>query len=288
LKLIFRKLKNLIFKKRVYFIDSDEGLSFLKSRLTIEDSYLGIDTEFDWRRTYYPVLSLLQISTKKEIFIIDCIKIKDLKFLKLHLEDTKKTIIFHSVRNDTNVLSKCLNIHITKSFDIQIAEKIISCGEIKNYASLVFKYLNINLDKSETNSNWLKRPLASSQLVYASEDVEYLFEIARAQMKKLKKISKLKEAFEKSTEEAKMGNEDFLSMRLKKFNNKFTSLEREIFIWRENIAEKKNIPPGYIFSEKKLSKLANILRKKSYEKKEKVFKIFGDTSLSDRFLEDFS
>lgn len=288
MKLIFRKLKNLIFKKRVYFIDSDEGLSFLKSRLTIEDSYLGIDTEFDWRRTYYPVLSLLQISTKKEIFIIDCIKIKDLKFLKLHLEDTKKTIIFHSVRNDTNVLSKCLNIHITKSFDIQIAEKIISCGEIKNYASLVFKYLNINLDKSETNSNWLKRPLASSQLVYASEDVKYLFEIARAQMKKLKKISKLKEAFEKSTEEAKMGNEDFLSMRLKKFNNKFTSLEREIFIWRENIAEKKNIPPGYIFSEKKLSKLANILRKKSYEKKEKVFKIFGDTSLSDRFLKDFS
>lgn len=288
MKLIFRKLKNLIFKKRVYFIDSDEGLSFLKSRLTIEDSYLGIDTEFDWRRTYYPVLSLLQISTKKEIFIIDCIKIKDLKFLKLHLEDTKKTIIFHSVRNDTNVLSKCLNIHITKSFDIQIAEKIISCGEIKNYASLVFKYLSINLDKSETNSNWLKRPLASSQLVYASEDVKYLFEIARAQMKKLKKISKLKEAFEKSTEEAKMGNEDFLSMRLKKFNNKFTSLEREIFIWRENIAEKKNIPPGYIFSEKKLSKLANILRKKSYEKKEKVFKIFGDTSLSDRFLKDFS
>ena len=122
MKLIFRKLKNLIFKKRVYFIDSDEGLSYLKSRLTIEDSYLGIDTEFDWRRTYYPVLSLLQISTKKEIFIIDCIKIKNLKFLKLHLEDTKKTIIFHSVRNDTNVLSKCLNIHITKSFDIQIAD----------------------------------------------------------------------------------------------------------------------------------------------------------------------
>ena len=285
IKSFFRR--NLKKNKPIFIVDNSEELDILDEELS-KAEIIGLDTEFDWRTTYFPKLSLIQIVANSKLFLIDCLKIDPSKVLKKYLESKNCLKIFHSVRSDATVLSKCLNIHSLNVFDIQVADQILSQSNIRSYGKIVKSFFGIELEKSETNSNWLKRPLASSQLVYASEDVEYLFEIARAQMKKLKKISKLKEAFEKSTEEAKMGNEDFLSMRLKKFNNKFTSLEREIFIWRENIAEKKNIPPGYIFSEKKLSKLANILRKKSYEKKEKVFKIFGDTSLSDRFLEDFS
>ena len=38
-------------------------------------------------------------------------------------------------------------------------------------------------NKSETNSNWLKRPLSDDQMKYASEDVNYLIEIFKAQKK---------------------------------------------------------------------------------------------------------
>ena len=34
-------------------------------------------------------------------------------------------------------------------------------GEVKSYAKLVSKYIGKYLDKSETNSNWLKKTLKS-------------------------------------------------------------------------------------------------------------------------------
>ena len=30
---------------------------------------IGIDTEFDWRNTYFPILSLIQISSASDIFL---------------------------------------------------------------------------------------------------------------------------------------------------------------------------------------------------------------------------
>ena len=90
------------------------------------------------------LLSLLQISTKNKIFLIDCLKCKNLKILKKFLEDKDKLIIFHSSRSDTTVLYTNLNIKVEKNvFDIQIAEKNISGGDVKNYGSIVKKYLTL-------------------------------------------------------------------------------------------------------------------------------------------------
>ena len=114
-------------KKTVYQINSKEDTDLLYSSLE-KENILGVDTEFDWRTTYHPKLSLLQISTKKNIFLIDCLKVLDLFFLKEILEDKKKLIIFHSSRSDATVLSTNLNIQIKKAFDIQIAEKILRGG----------------------------------------------------------------------------------------------------------------------------------------------------------------
>ena len=72
--------------KEYHLIENDSDVSLLIKFLKKEKT-IGIDTEFDWRNTYYPKLSLLQISFKDIIFIIDCIKCKNLSFLKNYLED---------------------------------------------------------------------------------------------------------------------------------------------------------------------------------------------------------
>ena len=95
-------------------------------------------------------------------------------------------VIFHSSRSDTTVISSNLNIYIENSFDIQIADKYINSGPIESYASLVRKNLDIILKKDETNSNWLRRPLTTSQIDYAACDVKYLIEIYQKQKKILK------------------------------------------------------------------------------------------------------
>ena len=187
--LIF-SMKNIFsfFKKTldIHLIETEENFEYIKNTLNREKIF-GIDTEFDWRTTYFPKLSLLQISVSKEIILIDCIKCKKLNFLKSILENKDKLFIFHSARSDATVLSNNLDVKIKNIFDTQAAEKLLNSGTVESYASLVKKYSGKDLDKSETNSNWLKRPLTENQISYASSDVEYLIKIYKIQKKLLTK-----------------------------------------------------------------------------------------------------
>ena len=85
IKIIKKIIYRLSNKKSIYFVDSDNDLDFIIFNIETE-KILGIDTEFSWRYTYFPILSLLQISTKNKIFLIDCLKCKNLKILKKTIE----------------------------------------------------------------------------------------------------------------------------------------------------------------------------------------------------------
>ena len=119
-------IKKIIFKskkgKEIFFVDSYEDIEFVKSNLK-DVNLIGIDTEFDWRNTYFPKLSLLQIAINKKIFLIDCLRLKDLRFLKKIFESKKKLFILHSSRSDATVIYTNLGIKMKNVFDIQIAEK---------------------------------------------------------------------------------------------------------------------------------------------------------------------
>ena len=60
------------------------------------------------------------------------------------------------------------------------------------YQGLVEQELGIVLDKHETRSNWIRRPLSDSQLKYAALDVEYLIHIYKFQKEELSKSNKFK------------------------------------------------------------------------------------------------
>ncbi len=268
-------------KKKIFLIQSIEDETLLKKEL-LNKKFLGIDTEFDWRNTYFPKLSILQIATDEKIFLIDCLKCKNLDFLIKVLEDKTKTIIMHSSRSDTTVLNTNLNIKLNNCFDIQIAEKFINGGEIKNYGSIVYKYCGYDLDKSETNSNWLKRPLTDEQLKYAAEDVNFLMFIYEIQLKKLKKLKKEEVVNSEFMKEIRLGNQELHISRLRKLK-KASNVEKDIFIWREKYALKKNIPPSYVFRNKDLKKISNKIKNNEKEPYE-IKKLFKDNSAAKDFL----
>ena len=286
-KTMFKYLHKIVylFKSEILYVDSQESWNLFIKTLK-NANVIGIDTEFDWRTTYFPKLSLIQVSFKRKIFIIDCKKIKDFKDFKFILENKSILKIFHSVRSDSTVLSNCLGITLVNVFDIQQAEKIITNGDIPNYASVVKKYFLVALDKSETNSNWLRRPLTRRQLNYAAEDVSYLIKIFNSQKKILSKKG-LQKAFKQSYLESSLGNESFKKLRLEKKKNKFSIKEKEIFIWREELAESLNIPPNYIFKEKFVSSLAKNYNENDSDQRKNLMKIFGDSEYVKEFLNKF-
>ena len=271
-------LKN---KKKIFLIESEEKEEFVKESL-LKEKCIGLDTEFNWRNTYFPELSLLQISTSSKIFLIDCLKFNNLGFLNKVLEDKTKTIIMHSSRSDTTVLNTNLNIKLNNCFDIQIAEKHINGGEIKNYGFIVSKYCGYELDKSETNSNWLKRPLTEEQLKYAADDVNFLIFIYKTQLKKLKKLKKEKVVNLEFIKEIRLGNQELHVSRLRKLK-KASNVEKDIFLWREKYAKEKNIPPSYVFGNKDLKKISNKIKNKEKEPYE-IKKLFKDNSAAKDFL----
>ena len=272
---------NLKNKKTIYLVESEEEEEFVKESLE-KEKYIGIDTEFNWRNTYFPELSLLQISTNSKILLIDCLKFKKLGFLNNILEDKAKTIIMHSSRSDTTVLNTNLKIKLNNCFDIQIAEKFINGGEIKNYGFIVAKYFGYELDKSETNSNWLKRPLTHKQLEYAADDVNFLIPIYKKQLKDLKKLKKEQEALTESRKETLLGNQELYISRLKKLK-KASKEERDIFLWREKHASEKNLPPSYIFEDKFLKTITKKTKHKK-EQPDEFLKFFKDNSSAKDFL----
>ncbi len=278
-----KKIKNFFLsKKKIYKIQSSKGLNLLKKTLEKEKLFC-IDTEFDWRTTYIPKLSLIQIGFEKEIFVVDCLKINPVKILKESLESDEYFKIFHSIKSDTTVLKNCLGISTKNVFDIQIAEKILNAGKIESYAKIVSKYIGNTLDKSETNSNWLKRPLKESQIKYAINDVRYLIEIFKLQKKLLNKKNKLNKVLQDSESEAKLGNQDIKVSRLQKKKKKLNNIEKKIFLWRENLARKENIPPSYLFKDKHLSELSR-LSKNDTKLKKRVYKIIGNSEWTENFI----
>lgn len=271
-------------RKQIFFLKNSGDFSELK-KIIDKEKIFSVDTEFDWRRTYLPNLSLIQIGTKEKIFIIDCLSGDAVTSLKKYLEGSSYLKIFHSCRSDATVLFNCFNIKIKNVYDIQVAEKILDEGKIKNYASIVFKYFSIKLNKSETNSNWLRRPLTEEQIAYAAADVDYLLDIYFFQNKILKTKDELKEIFKESEKEINLGCQDLGSSRFLKIKSKFSSKEKKIFLWREKIAMEANLPISFICKDKNISKLGKI-SKEDKDAKRKLMKIIGDTDFVESFVQE--
>lgn len=284
--MIFSKLRNFFsYEKRTLLIDNDQSLNIFRNYID-RQGILGIDTEFNWRTTYLPKLSLLQVVTKNRVFLVDYLMCKNLDFLKNIFEDTSKIIILHSVRNDTTVLSKNLNIEIEKCFDIQIAERILTDGKTLSLGKIISKYIKLDLEKNETNSNWLKRPLTSSQIRYAAEDVLYLIDVYKKQKNLLEKINKFKYVCDLSKKEACLGNRDLAETRVKKLKNA-SNKEKKIFLWREKNAFQQDVPPSFLIDDKNLTKLFRVDLRKPIRKK-RIDSILGNLKLTEKFINDFS
>ncbi len=276
------KLKNYFLKKNpIVFIDNESDLIETLEELSLE-KIIGIDTEFDWRNTYYPNLSLIQISSNKKIFLIDCLKLNCLLKLKKIFENKKIVKVFHSARSDITVLSCCSDLNFSNCFDIQITEKFLSNEGLKSYAKIVSKYLSLKIDKSETNSNWMRRPFTKSQINYAANDVRFLIQIYKKQKKILEKKCAFSTVRYLVKKEVSLGSQKLHVPRLKKlkFNKK---IEKDLFMWRENWAMKKNVPPSYIFKDKHFKKILKI-----YDEnipKDGIYEILKNEKLAKNLIE---
>lgn len=141
-------------------------------------SALALDTEFVRTRTYYPRLGLIQLYDGETISLIDPLPITDWTPFSDLLQDQKVIKYLHAGSEDLEVFSHEFGVLPQPMIDTQIlaafSGRPLSCG----FATVVESFTGVALDKSESRTDWLARPLSEKQCQYAAADVFYLLPIA--------------------------------------------------------------------------------------------------------------
>jgi ribonuclease D len=250
------------------FIESIEDLAFLNEELLLKP-YVGVDTEFRRTTKDNMRLALLQINDAEEIYLVDTVLIDDPKDHSSFLFSDSVTKIFHSCKEDIEAVYSWTGKKMVNLFDTQLAEAFLNGHYSIGYQGLVEEKIGITVDKGETRSNWIRRPLTDSQLNYAASDVDFLIELFMEQKQALTVSNKL----EWHNEEL-----DFLSSRIfspiaydEDINIGLTKAEEKNLLNKFNdivlhIAELKEINPTMFFSKKSQKDFLRLAINEGFEK----------------------
>lgn len=171
---------------KVHFLDNQSDFDRVMGRLA-QEHWIGFDTEFVGEKYYIPVLGLAQVVAEEGIYLIDTLKIKDLrKFLSL-IEDPAILKITHAGDNDYRLLYTLFGTVPSNTFDTQIAAGFVGYNYPAGFGKIVEKELRVNLAKSHTVADWEARPIDPKALEYAIEDVKYLPALHEKLTNKLRK-----------------------------------------------------------------------------------------------------
>lgn len=243
-------------------IDSTAALTeFCRSLQNRE--FITIDLEFLREKTYYAKLCLIQVGAADDAAVIDPLaEGLDLSpFVEL-LKNPGITKVFHSGRQDIEILYMLTGFIPKPLFDTQIAAMVCGYGDSVSYETLVKKICDVELDKSSRLSNWSIRPLDKSQLCYALSDVTHLvnvYQALREQLKQNGRIHWLDEEAEilKNPETYTVNPQDaWQKIKHRSHNPKMLTVLKELAAWRESRAQRKDTPRQNVIKDDLLLNIA--------------------------------
>ena len=224
---------------------------------------LAIDTEFVRTRTLYPKLGLLQIFDGKQLALIDPIAINDLSPFWQLLTNEKIVKVLHACSEDLEVFLTSANCKPVNLIDSQIVMSFLGHGLSMGYAAMVEYYTGIELDKSESRTDWTKRPLTQKQLDYASADVDHLFQLYPKFIAEIEELGRLDYAKQETQLliEKKFTpiDEDNLYSQMKlacRLNSKQLNTLKHLTRWRFQQAKKRDLPIGFVAKDHTLMAVA--------------------------------
>ena len=230
-------------------IQTLEDLIFLNEEL-LKCPYIAVDTEFRRTTKDNMKLALMQVNDSSEIYLIDCLQIKEPRETCSFLSSPDPKKIFHSCREDIEAIYSWTNKGVLNIYDTQIANSLLGGTYSISYQALVKEKIGLKVSKDETRTNWLKRPLTEAQLNYAASDVYYLIDLYRLQREEFSKTNKLEWLEEESNKDSAL--DSFIELPRDKLFSIQKKEEKEILNEFNNMVNKissiERINPTLLFS----------------------------------------
>lgn len=229
----------------------------------IKESILAVDTEANSLYAYREQVCLIQISTPEKDYIIDPLSIDDISGLGSVFSDPEIEKVFHASEYDLLILHEEFQFEFKNLFDTMLAAQILGRTKL-GLDALMEELFGIIVNKKYQRANWGKRPLDDDMLRYAQMDTHYLIQIRHFLGDELDKtgLSPIaQEDFSRACQvykQVRENNEDpwWRLHGSKKLPPDKAAVLKQLYLFREGIAQEKNLPVFKVLSSQTLLKLA--------------------------------
>ena len=232
------------------FIQQQQDLTLVLEKMDRNEVY-GLDTEFIKVDTLWPKLGVFQINVENNVYLLDGTTLDLSEFWNKLFRAQQN--VFHACSEDIDLIyhyaqHKTLN----NVFDTQVGISFLGHGLQVSYQNALKQMLDVDIDKGETRSNWLARPLSPAQLSYAANDVLYLMNLSEKVKQELDSKSLLNFALEDCqhlTQE--IATETPLHLLYQDIGNYRHSRRQlmqlqQLAVWREHMVKALNTPRSFI------------------------------------------
>ena len=220
---------------------------------------IGLDTEFERTRTYYSRPALVQICDGEHVSLIDPLSIDEFAPLAELLRCPRVVKVMHASEGDIEILEQLTGISPEPVFDTQTAAAFAGHGYSLGYRKLVEILLGDELDKGETRSDWMRRPLSEAQLAYAVLDVLHLLPMYRLLQSALSDLGRsdwLREEIHRTQKRRSIDRDPrraYLRIRqARRLAPTALATLRELAAWREVEARDRDLPRQMVIKDTSL------------------------------------
>lgn len=227
--------------------------------------WFAIDSEFVRQRTYHAKLGLLQAHADGRTVIIDPLdKGLDLAPIWALIATPDVTAVLHAGGEDIELFHTQSGQAPSDLFDTQIAAGFCGLGSSLGYAKLVETLCGgVELDKSLSRTDWLRRPLTEKELDYAAADASYLsamypYLLARCEQRQVLDIVKAESRLQVAKRTQSIPS-DLLYLYVGntwQLNAQQLAVLQDLAAWRLQKAKTRDMPLGFLFKDGVLLDLA--------------------------------
>ncbi len=243
------------------WIATPESLHKMISDLQTQ-TFVGVDTESNSLFAYRERVCLIQFSTPDLDYLVDPLALADLSLLAPLFVDSKIEKIFHAAEYDLICLRRDFGFNVVSIFDTMLASRILGRKNL-GLGSLLMEFFEADSNKKYQRADWGKRPLSEEQKDYARQDTHYLIRLRHQLHDQLRAAGRLQLALEefqrivtaplpapsrKSTDWQISGSQK-LTFRQK-------NVLHQLWLFREQAAEKRDVPPFKVLSNQNLLAVA--------------------------------
>lgn len=224
---------------------------------------VALDTEANSLYAYHHRVCLIQVSIPGEDYLIDPLAIADLTPLGELLADPTVEKIFHAADNDVLLLKRDYGFSFERLFDTMVAARILGWPRV-SLAALLEEHFGVVLDKRMQRANWGQRPLSRRQQEYARLDTHYLLPLRDIIWDALVAAGRWEEAQEAFRQLCQIeyvprpfDPEGFWRINgARSLQGHQLSVLRELYLWREQLAEEMDRPPFKVLNDRALIALS--------------------------------